>query len=367
VFGFRVSGFGKKGIGSIGRIDRICLIALIVPLPVRTLAAPSADEVHLAALARHDQMDGAVARGLAYLVQKQDPSGHFSKDMPNVHTALSCMALMSAGQIPGRSRYGENLRKGIMYLVDASKSGKGYFGREGNARMYGHGICTLALCEAYGMMQDEGENRLVKEAIERAVKIILASQSKHKGPHHGGWRYEPRPGDADLSVTAWQVLALRAAQNCRLRVPAHAVTDAMNYVRRTYHAGSKGFTYQAGSSSASAAMRSAGTVCMLALGSTHEGKDAEMLNGSAAFLLTAKPGTGRYFYYQSYYLATAANMMGKRQRSFLLPKMEKALLNLQMPSGEFRKHTGAHGGVYSTAFGVICLSVRYQYLPIYQE
>ena len=345
----------------------IGLICLIGTLAVPALAAPSGDEAHLAALAERDQVDSAVARGLAYLVQKQDPAGSFSKDMPNVHTAVSCMARMSAGQLPGRSRYGENLRKGIMYLVDASKSNSGYLGREGNARMYGHGICTLALCEAYGMMQDENENRLVKEAIERAVKIILAAQTKHKGSHHGGWRYEPRPGEADLSVTAWQVLALRAAQNCRLRVPEQAVADAMAYVRRTYHGHSKAFTYQAGSSSASAAMRSAGVVCMLALGADREGKDAALLNSSASFLLTAKPDTGKYFYYQSYYVATAANMMGAKHRDVLLPKLEKVLLTLQMPSGEFRKHQGAQGGVYSTAFGVICLGVRYQYLPIYQE
>ena len=351
----------------IRRIRQIGLISLIILPGITTLAAPSGDEAHLAAIAKRDQVDGAVARGLAYLVQKQDPSGHFSKDMPNTHTALSCMALMSAGQFPGRSKYGESLRKGIMYLVDASKQNKGYFGREGNARMYGHGICTLALCEAYGMMQDEVENRLVKEAIERAVKIILHAQTRQKGAHHGGWRYEPRPGDADLSVTAWQVLALRAAQNCRLRVPKQAITDAVDYVRRTYHGHSKAFTYQAGSSSASAAMRSAGVVCMLALGVDRDGKDTALLNNSASFLLTAKPDTGKYFYYQSYYVATAANMMDAKPREVLLPKLEKVLLGLQMPSGEFKKHTGALGGVYSTAFGVVCLSVRYQYLPIYQE
>ena len=60
-------------------------------------------------------------------------------------------------------------------------------------------------------------------------------------------------------------------------------------------------------------------------------------------------------------------MMGKEHREAILPKLEKFLLSLQMPSGEFRNHGGAQGGVYSTAFSVICLCVGYQYLPIYQE
>jgi hypothetical protein len=108
-------------------------------------------------------------------------------------------------------------------------------------------------------------------------------------------------------------------------------------------------------------------VCMAVLGANQSDRDKEMLETSAKFLLTFEPGEGNHFYYQSYYVATAANMMGEKHREALLPKMEKVMLSLQQPTGEFKKHTDGEGGVYSTAFGVICLCVGYQYLPIYQE
>ena len=60
-------------------------------------------------------------------------------------------------------------------------------------------------------------------------------------------------------------------------------------------------------------------------------------------------------------------MMGDKTRAEFLPKLEKSILRLQQPSGEFAKHSGYDGGVYSTSFAIICLAVRYQYLPIYQE
>ena len=52
---------------------------------------------------------------------------------------------------------------------------------------------------------------------------------------------------------------------------------------------------------------------------------------------------------------------------FLLLVVMAFIVSLQNPNGEFQKHQGHSGGVYSTAFAVICLAVRDQYLPIYQE
>jgi hypothetical protein len=340
------------------------IAVLLFALPAIALAGT--DREHLDSIAKKDRVNEAVDKGLAYLVSQQDlVSGTFKGDMPNAYTALSCMALMAAGHLPGRSHYGDNLRRGIMHLVRATKSHNGYLGQEGNARMYGHGICTLALCEAYGMMEEERDNALIKEALGRAIKVIINAQAKN-GAHAGGWRYDPKPNDADLSVAAWQVLALRSAQNCQLEVPEKTIADAIAYIRRSYTPAHKGFSYQQGGSS-SLAMRSAGLVCMNALGLTEDEKDKAMIHSAAEPLLTLDPKSGSHFYYQTYYVATAANMAGEKYRDSLLPKIESILMDLQLPTGEFRKHSGHAGGVYSTAFSVISLCVRYQFLPIYQE
>ncbi len=331
-----------------------------------TAPSDAADLTHLKTISKPDSVDLAVERGTKWLVRQQDKTGKFKGIMPNTETALSCIALMSNGHFPGRSPYGENLRKGIVYLTQTAIKQKGYFGTDdGNSRMYGQAICTLALVEAYGMMQKEEENKQIRLALKPALAIIIGAQCKAKGQFHGGWHYNTKNATADLSVSAWQILALRAAQNCKLDVPAQVMTDATAYVRRMYNPRDKAFSYNG--SKATASMRSAGVVCMLALGANETDADKIMIRNSAGYLLSFNPAAGNYYYYQSYYVGSAANMMGGKYREQVLPRLEKSLLKLQQKDGQFKKHQGAAGGTYATAFSLISLSIRNQFLPVYQE
>ena len=62
---------------------------------------------------------------------------------------------------------------------------------------------------------------------EKAVAIILKAQRGGSGPERGGWRYRvAHIGGSDLSVTGWQVMALRAARNLGCDVPADAIDRA---------------------------------------------------------------------------------------------------------------------------------------------
>ena len=56
--------------------------------------------------------------------------------------------------------------------------------------MYAQGIATIALCEAYGMTQDES----LRQPAQRAIDFICWAQ--HSA---GGWRYYPsQPGDTTV-------------------------------------------------------------------------------------------------------------------------------------------------------------------------
>lgn len=326
------------------------------------------DNAHLAKIKNKNQVDLAIDKALAWLVTKQDVThGNFVGRYKNTETALACIALMAAGHFPGRSKYGKHLKKGIMYLVKATQNTKhyGYLGGDGS-RMYGHGICTLALSESYGMLDEIEDNKKIKEALEAALRVILKAQAKNKGIHFGGWRYTPTSKDADLSVTVWQVLSLRSAKNCGIKVPQQAIDDAIEYIRKCYNKKRGGFAYMP-NKSPSSAMRCAGIVSLLAMGAEKNEKDMEKIKASAKILQTLRPENGSHFYYNSYYYATAANMLGLEYRKKFLPKMEKVLLRLQKPNGEFNKHRGHLGGVYATSFAIICLAVKDQFLPIYQE
>ena len=52
-------------------------------------------------------------------------------------------------------------------------------------------------------------------------------------PHRGGWRYRIEHYDgSDISVTGWQIMALRAAKNLGCDVPAETIARAVDYIKR---------------------------------------------------------------------------------------------------------------------------------------
>ena len=55
----------------------------------------------------------------------------------------------------------------------------------------------------YGMDPDPE----LEKTLRKAVDLITKAQSPS-----GGWRYQPNPGDQDLSVTVMQIVALRGEQ-----------------------------------------------------------------------------------------------------------------------------------------------------------
>ena len=87
--------------------------------------------------------------------------------------------------------------------------------------MYGHGLASIALCEAYGMTKDTG----LAEPAQHAVNFIVYAQD----PVGGGWRYTPhQPGDT--SVLGWQLMALKSAHMAYLNVPPKTIKGAVNFL-----------------------------------------------------------------------------------------------------------------------------------------
>ena len=68
----------------------------------------------------------------------------------------------------------------------------------------GTGLRRLFLAEVYGMSPDPR----LETYLRKAIRLIEYSQGAM-----GGWRYQPRPDQSDISVTICQVMALRAARN----------------------------------------------------------------------------------------------------------------------------------------------------------
>ena len=99
--------------------------------------------------------------------------------------------------------------------------------------MYGHAFALMFLAEC----QKAAPKDEIKEKIDRAVKLIVKSQNKE-----GGWRYLPKPGDADLSVTVTQLMALAAARDAGVDVPKEVIDRAIDYVKKSQNTDG-GFRY----------------------------------------------------------------------------------------------------------------------------
>jgi hypothetical protein len=309
----------------------------------------------------------ASERGLAFLAGIQRPDGSFPGQYPNAGAALASMAFMACGHFPARGRYGANLERAVQWLVEQPDP-RGYFGRDGS-RMYGHGMCALALAESYGMLRSRSANQKVRNVLDRAVQLIVSCQTKG-GTNDGGWRYEPEPGDADLSVTAWQVQALRGAQNGQIPVPQETVSRAVEYVRRCYHRREKGFAYQPGMPP-EMPMMCAGIVVMNTL---KEGEQ-DIVRDASEKLLARRFGVwgAQHFYYQSYYMATAGLMLGPEGHERICQTLEKMFVERQNADGSWPQAPGMSsaareaGPVYTTSLACLVLAARFQYLPIYQK
>jgi hypothetical protein len=173
-----------------------------------------------------DQTEQAVAMGLKWLAAHQHAEGRWSLDQfdtagecrgrcgdhgiesDTAATALGVLPFLGAGHTHRFGEYRDVVKQAIEWLV-ADQRNVGGFNHEHRGDMYAHGLATIALCEAYALTRDPALRMPAQNAVDYIVK------AQHSA---GGWRYEPgEPGD--LSVTGWELMALRSAQMAYLNVP----------------------------------------------------------------------------------------------------------------------------------------------------
>jgi len=274
---------------------------------------------------------------------------------------------------------GRAMSQALAYVLHEDRvDEKGYFGRSDGSRMYGHGITTLMLTEMMGMGVSSEQDKLIHERCQKAIDIILSSQKEPKPTHfQGGWRYEPASRDADLSVTVWQVMALRSAKNDGLKVPKQAIDDAVAYLQRSYVSRldrnglpdqkPSGFSYEPQRNHATFTMTAAGLLAMQVCGKY----ESEQVQGASDWLL-AKPlnWKERYASYGIYYYAQGMYQSGGEYAETAEKNVRDLLIKEQAGDGSWTSGDNGEqqvGKVYATSMAVLSLSVKYHFLPIYQK
>lgn len=302
----------------------------------------------------------ATAKALEWLAEKQNANGSWS-EIPFPHntaiTSFAMLAFMSQGHLPGQGKFGPQVAKGCRFLLSSARDADGYLIGTRGGNMYAHGMATLALAELWGMTGELD----VKPVLQRAVELIIRSQSTE-----GGWRYDPHPHGADISVTIMQVMALRAAKNSGLHVPDRTLDRAIEYIKRCYDPRTGGYRYQPNQQEIGFARTAAG-ICVLQL----SGKfDAEEIPKALTWLKIQGRGRVEYFWYGLYYAAHAMHQVGGKEWAEWYSRTRDFLLIRQSTNGSWSSQeldNRTAGPVYQTAIAVLVLSVPMQYLPIFQR
>jgi hypothetical protein len=304
----------------------------------------------------------AIERGLAYLTERQLEDGSFGTSgyARNVAVcALGGMAYLASGSTAERGPHAAQISRCIDYLLEQTSDSGFITATDATSRgpMYGHGFATLFLCETYGMANQPE----LRDRLGQAVEVIVDSQNAE-----GGWRYQPKPNDADLSVTVCQVMALRAARNAGIAVPRETINRAIEYVKGCQNADG-GFRYTlAQREQASQFARSAAGVVALYNAGIYSGDE---IDKGLDYLNHFRPGDdsregGAYYSYAHYYAVQAMWHAGGEHWQQWYPAIRDEMIARQRTNGAWADSICSE---YGTAMACIVLQVPNNYLPILQR
>ncbi len=332
--------------------------------------------------------DKAVARGLDYLAAHQGREGEWGTGgyPANVAvTSVAALAMMAGGGMPDRGKYGGNIRRALEFVLKQGERNGGRGGFGGNTYpagflhntmnigqqgpMYSHGFGTLLLGEVCGMCADRALAERVRTGLTKAVQVIVKAQN-----NEGGWRYNPHPFDADISVTVCQMMALRSAKNAGAFVPKAVADRCSAYVKRCWEKGGGNgvYVYQASNphfafpGQGGGFARTAAGVAALYSAGIYQGREVET---GLSYLLTNRPNrlggqADMHYFYGHYYAVQAMWTAGGDYWSGWYPKIRDELVRFQINDGSWSDLLCTH---YGTAMACIILQVPNNYLPILQK
>jgi hypothetical protein len=354
---------------------------LAAVLAIAIAGAPAWGDEAVAALEKYRKpVDSAIDKALAYLAKQQNAKGYWPSGMgqsPAV-SSLAVMAFLAKGYTPGTGPYGQNVNRGIDFVLSCQKPNGLIAGGKTHGPMYGHGISTLMLSQVSGMT-DEPRQKRIDKALPHALRLILTAQKvKKSAPHKGGWRYQPHSSDSDISLTGWQLMSLRSARNNGTPVPAKAIEDAVGFVlrcrgkrrpppKKKARPTGVGFAYQPGGAPG-LARTGVATLCLELCGK-HRCKEA-VEGGDYVLAHLPKTYGQQHFYYGLYHCSQAMFQLGGRHWEGFAPHMYEMMLKYQRKDGSWPQGSSgeaAGGPCYATAMGVLAMAVSYRQLPIYQR
>lgn len=320
----------------------------------------------------------AVARALRWLAKMQrDDGGWDLRDnakragmmMPrprssgarNGATGLALLPFLGAGHTHKQGEYRYVVERGLEFLLGEMKiRGQGNTAKgsltDQQGNYYSHGLCTIAMCEAYAMTRDNALRMPAQQLINEVVDA--------QDPRGGGWRYHRR-SSGDTSVLGWQLMALKSGKMAYLAVPDKSFKGAsrfLNSVQQNY-----GANYGYTSRGARPSMTAVGLLSRMYLG---WGRDRPAM--SKGVRLISQHGPNKDEIYFSYYATQVLHHYGGPMWENWNVVMRDSLVNSQTRGGADDgswKLRASHeqSRIYCTSLATMILEVYYRHLPLYQQ
>jgi hypothetical protein len=309
-----------------------------------------------------------VLSGLRWLKANQNPDGSWSREFQPAMTGLALLCFLGHGELQNSPDFGSTVRSAIDWVLARGTEFQGRMsltrnGWGGNDGVYQHGILTYAIAEYFTMTRDERFEPLLRQAIG----YIVAGQNPL-----GGWDYGFAKGPRnDLSVTGWQIQALKAAHLSGLGIDGvdAALDKSMSFLKR-WQGPEGGFGYDKPGDRASLA--GVGVLCTYFWRAE---KDRAVRDGIEYLLgkTEVKYRSATADLYAWYYSTQACLMFGEPAWSKWNRRFQDEVVAAQSPdgswpptrggAGELQKKLSGAGPVYRTAMCVLMLETFYRYIP----
>jgi len=318
----------------------------------------------------------AVREALRWLARNQGKSGLWSMtgryangsatENQEAATGMALLAFQGAGYTP-KSNPSEPFTRVVSrawtaLLAQQNETGNFFNTGRTHGQLYTQAICTIAICELYGMTRDSK----YREPAQRAIDFCVNAQASE-----GGWRYFPG-SDSDLSVTGWFVMALQSARMAGLTVPSPTLNRVDNFLDSVSRNDGSEYAYQP-RDAATLSMSAEGLLCRQYLGWKHSDR---RLQRGADLLIENLPtwDDGQRDSYYWYYATQVCHHMESQHWRAWNEAMRVVLPENQVRDGRERgswnprgdRWGQAGGRLFVTCLSVYMLEVYYRHLPIYQ-
>ncbi|MBC8127602.1 MAG: terpene cyclase/mutase family protein [Gloeobacteraceae cyanobacterium ES-bin-144] len=322
----------------------------------------------------------AVVKGLHWLKTNQSGDGSWGKSNKVAMTGLALLSYFGHCENPTSEEFGESCLKGIVYLVDVGMRNDGKMATEFSTKHwpYEHAIATYALAEAAIFCKSlKISIPSLMDVTEKAGNIIIDNQNTN-----GGWAYlyAKSGGHTDVSVTGWQIQALKACSHIGVKFKGmnSCVRKGLDYLE-TCQNENGGYGYTGTNPSGNISYFSLSGVGMLCYQMWDKGDDADVRKATKYVLVNTRLdyNSSRCDLYAHYYESQAMMQSGGEAWKTYNSLFRDQILNNQDSDGSWRIPGGGQkieavaplwaastqeGKIYRTSLCILMLEVYYRFL-----